>query len=138
MADAARDIGGVTLDLHAPAAPVAGLAASHVGVDGLAVELEARRDALDDAGQARAVRLARRDELQRHSAPESTGESRALLDGHARPERRDARLVASGPTHELLVARRGGDGRRAGALQDALARHVAVLEHAAVSACLGA
>ena len=69
VADPAGDLRAVALDLHPPAAAVAELAARHVAVDRLAVELEARGQALDDAGQAGAVRLAGGDELQRHRAP---------------------------------------------------------------------
>ncbi len=58
MTDAARDLGRVALDLHAPAAAVAELAARHVGVEILRAQLQARGQALDDAGQAGAVRLA--------------------------------------------------------------------------------
>ena len=66
VADAGRDEGAVGLDLHAAAAAVAELAARHVAVDRLAVELEPGGQALDDAGQARAVGLARGDHPQRH------------------------------------------------------------------------
>ena len=49
VADARSDLGGVPLDLHAPAAAVTELSARHVAVDGLAVELEPRGQSLDDA-----------------------------------------------------------------------------------------
>ena len=55
VAHAARDLRGVLLDLHPPAPAVAELAAGHVGVDGLEVELEAGGQPLDHAGQAGAV-----------------------------------------------------------------------------------
>ena len=58
MADAARHLDLVALDLHPPAAAVAELAAGKIAVERVAVELEAGRQPLDDAGQARAVRLA--------------------------------------------------------------------------------
>ena len=60
MADAGRDLGGVLLDLHAPAAAVAELAPGHVAVDRLLIELEAGGQALDHAGQAGAVATPRR------------------------------------------------------------------------------
>ena len=55
--DPRADLDRVLLDLHAPAAAVAELAASHVAVDPLAVELEARGQALDDRDEPRAVRF---------------------------------------------------------------------------------
>ncbi len=58
MAHAAGDLGAVALDLHAPAAAVAELAARHVRVDVLGREREPRGQALDDARQAGAVGLA--------------------------------------------------------------------------------
>ncbi len=58
MAHAAGDLGAVALDLHAPAAAVAELAARHVAVEVLGGQLQARGQPLDDARQARAVRLA--------------------------------------------------------------------------------
>ena len=83
VAHPAGDLRAVALDLHPPAAAVAELAARHVAVDRLAVELEARGQALDDAGQAGAVRLAGGDELQRHRAPK-------CMDGFRRARRRRA------------------------------------------------
>ena len=74
MADAGGDLGAVALDLHAPAAAVAELAARHVAVDRVAVELEPGGQALDDAGQARAVGLPGGDDAQRHAGnPTSRG-----------------------------------------------------------------
>src|SRR3954470_1164301 len=64
VADPGGDLRAVALDLHAPAAAVAELAARHVAVDRLAIELEAGGQPLDDAGQAGAVRLAGGDELE--------------------------------------------------------------------------
>ena len=55
VADAGGDLGAVALDLHAPAAAMAELTARHVAIDRGKVELEACGQALDDAGQARAV-----------------------------------------------------------------------------------
>ena len=66
VADAGGDLGGVALDLHPPAAAVAELAARHVAVDGLGVELEAGRQALDHAGQAGPVGFPGGDHAQRH------------------------------------------------------------------------
>ena len=68
VAHPAGDLGGVALDLHAPAATVAELAARHVVVQILRAQLEARRQALDDAGQAGAVRLAGGDQTEAHAA----------------------------------------------------------------------
>ena len=67
VADAGGDLGGVLLDLHAPAAAVAELAARHVVVDRVAVELEARGEALDDGGEAGPVALPGGDDAQRHA-----------------------------------------------------------------------
>ncbi len=67
VADAPGDLGGVALDLHPPAAAVAELAARHVLVQILRAHLEARGQALDDAGQAGAVRLAGGDQTERHA-----------------------------------------------------------------------
>ena len=58
MADAGADLDRVGLDLHPPAAAVAELAARHVAVERLAVELEPGGHALDDRDQPGAVRLA--------------------------------------------------------------------------------
>ena len=66
---AARDLGRVALDLHAPSAAVAELAARHVAVEVLGAQLEARGQALDDAGQAGAVRLAGGYQTERHLRP---------------------------------------------------------------------
>ena len=49
VAHPARHLGSVLLDLHAPAAAVAELAAGEVGVDALGAQLEARGQPLDDA-----------------------------------------------------------------------------------------
>ena len=57
VADAGADLGGVLLDLHPAAAPVAELAPRHVAVERLAVELEPRGHALDDRRQSGAVGL---------------------------------------------------------------------------------
>jgi len=57
VADAGADLGAVLLDLHPAAAAVAELAARHVAVERLAVELEARGHALDDRRQSRAMGL---------------------------------------------------------------------------------
>ena len=125
VAHAAGDLGAVALDLHAPAAPVAELAARHVAVDRLAVELEARGQALDDARQAGAVRLAGGDELQRHRAPK-------CMDGLRAARRRRA---ASAQTGRPGQGARGVGGRGGGGAVDRGAR-LALLgradEHAAV------
>ncbi len=69
VADAGRDLGRVALDLHAPAAPVAELAARHVGVEILGAQRETRGQALDDAGQTGAVRLAGGYQAEGHFRP---------------------------------------------------------------------
>jgi hypothetical protein len=68
VADAPRGLGRVALDLHAPASAVAELAAGHVAIEILGADLKARGQTLDDAGQAGAVRLAGRDETDRHGS----------------------------------------------------------------------
>ena len=67
VADAGGDLGGVALDLHAPAAAVAELAPRHVVVDRLAVELEPGGQAFDDGGEAGPVALPGGDDAQRHA-----------------------------------------------------------------------
>ena len=69
MTDAARDLGRVALDLHAPSPAVAELAARHVGVEVLRAQLQTRGQALDDAGKAGAVRLAGGDQSGAPCAP---------------------------------------------------------------------
>ena len=66
VAHAGGDLGAVALDLHPPAAAVAELAAGHVAIDRGKVELEARRETLDDAGQAGPVGFPGGDDAQRH------------------------------------------------------------------------
>jgi hypothetical protein len=66
VADAGGELRGVGLDPHAPAAAVAELAAREVAVDRRAVELEPRRDALDDGGEPRPVGFPGGDDAQRH------------------------------------------------------------------------
>ena len=83
VADAGGDLGGVALDLHAPAAAVAELAARHVGVDRLQVELEARGEPLDDAGEAGAMRLPGGDQAQRHARKLRRRRARARRRGVA-------------------------------------------------------
>ena len=67
MAHPGGDLGAVALDLHPPAAAVAELAAGHVAIDRGEVELEARGQALDDAGQAWTVGFPGGDDAQRHA-----------------------------------------------------------------------
>ena len=66
VADAARHLRAIALDLHAPAAAVPELTACHVAVQLLGCQLEARGQALDDAGEAGAVRLAGGCHAERH------------------------------------------------------------------------
>jgi hypothetical protein len=63
---ATRELSAIALDLHAPAATVAELATRHVTVEILPSQLEARRQALDDARKTRAMRLAGGYETERH------------------------------------------------------------------------
>ena len=82
MAHAGADLDRVALDLHPPAAPVTELAASHLAVEALAVELEARGKALDDRDQAGAVRLAGGCEAKRcHRAANPSGAASAAPAG---------------------------------------------------------
>src|SRR5439155_5305931 len=67
VADPTDDLRAVALDLHAPPASVTELAARHVPVEILGRDLEARRQALEDARQARTVRLAGGCETKRHT-----------------------------------------------------------------------
>ncbi len=68
MANAGRDLGAVALDLHAPAAAVAELAARHVLVDVLAEQAQPGGQSLDDACQSGAVRLAGGDQSELHGS----------------------------------------------------------------------
>jgi hypothetical protein len=65
VADARGDVDAIALDLHPAATAVAELPAGHVAVEQLALELQARGQALDDAGQAGPVGLTGGDEMQR-------------------------------------------------------------------------
>ena len=56
--DAAQDLHLVPLDLHPPAATVAGLPPGQVAVDRLHIHLQSRRQPLHDGNQARAVGFA--------------------------------------------------------------------------------
>ena len=67
VTDARRDLGGVALDLHAPAAAVAQLSPGHVLVEIARRDHEPCGQTLDDAGQARAVRLAGGYQTERHT-----------------------------------------------------------------------
>ena len=83
VAHAGADLDRVALDLHPAAAPVAELAAGHLAVEALAVELEARGKALDDRDQAGPVRLAGGCEAERVIAPPTLA-AREPLPGGAR------------------------------------------------------
>ena len=67
--DPARHLDSVALDLHPTAAAMSELASLKVAVERVAVELEPGRHPLEDARQARAVRLAGGCEAERHCAP---------------------------------------------------------------------
>ena len=58
VTESAQDLGIVTLDLLARAAPVAGLPAGEVAAERLAIDLEARWQARDDGGDSRPVGFA--------------------------------------------------------------------------------
>ena len=64
VADAGGDLGAVLLDLHAPAAAVAALAAGHVDGDVVLGEGQAGGEALDEGGEALAVALAGGEEAE--------------------------------------------------------------------------
>ncbi len=80
VAHARRHLGAVALDLHATAAAVAQLAPRQVAVELVLVQLQARGQALDDAGQAWAVGFAGCDQAQHGAA--------SLEEGHCSPPRR--------------------------------------------------
>ena len=64
--DAARNLDLVALDLHPAAPAVAELASGEIAVQRVAVERQARRQSLEDAGQSRAVGLSGGCQAQRH------------------------------------------------------------------------
>ena len=106
VAHAGRDLGRVALDLHAPAAAVAELAARHVGVEVLRAQLQARRQTLDDAGQAGAVRLAGGYQAERHLRPSLFADGLSAVAAHAwrRGRSRGERRMAG--EHEAAAPRR--------------------------------
>ncbi len=79
VADACRDLGGVALDLHTPAATVPQLAARHVLVEVLGSNLKTRGQALDDAREPRPVRLTGCDQTERHVASLFAAPSQPLI-----------------------------------------------------------
>jgi hypothetical protein len=85
VADARRDLRRVGLDLHPAAAAVAELAAREVAVEVLGGDLEAGRQALQDAGQARPVRLACGDEAEAHGPGTLRTGSRQVPPLHRQP-----------------------------------------------------
>src|SRR5205085_6380758 len=96
--DARRYLGAVGLDLHPAAPAVAELATREVAVDVLGPQLEARGEAFHDRREARAVRLPRRCEAERHDAPSLVTERRSTSTGRARgPGRRRRRPAARLP-----------------------------------------
>ena len=102
MPHAGADLDRVALDLHPPAAPVAELAARHLAVEALAVELEARGKALDDRDQAGAVRLAGGCEAKRRHRAANPSDARgallrALPPGRATAGRARAALARACP-----------------------------------------
>ena len=98
MTHAGADLDRVALDLHPAAAPVAELAASHLAVEALAIELEARGKPLDDRDQAGAVRLAGGCEAERVIAPPTPSAAEAVSCGRLRPGSRERRSrTALGP-----------------------------------------
>ena len=66
-------MGLVALDLHAPAAAIAALAASQVLVEVLLGEPKAGGHAVDDGGEGLAVGLAGREKAERHVRPRYFG-----------------------------------------------------------------
>lgn len=63
----------VALDLHPPTAPVAELAAGKIAIDRFALDRKTRWEALEDAGQARAMGFTGSGQTQRHLALKVTG-----------------------------------------------------------------
>jgi len=57
VADASADVDPVLLDLHSAATAMTELTPCQITVESLTLQDQARRQALDDAGQAGAVRL---------------------------------------------------------------------------------
>ena len=112
VADAGGDLRGVPLDLHPPAAAVAELAARHVAVDRLAVELEPGGQALDDGGEARAVALPGGDDAQRHARkPIRLPGADAEGKGPARLEAGDGAQARRAADGTARAARPAGSGR---------------------------
>jgi hypothetical protein len=58
MPDASGDLGLVALDLHPPTPPIAELTTGKLAIARVAVEFQAGRQTLDDAGQPGAMRHA--------------------------------------------------------------------------------
>ena len=102
--DAAQDLDRVALDLHASAAPVSALAAPQLGVDGRAVDRQARRQPLEQHRQ-RVDRVVDIDWpiLFDRTAPHRPGEHGCDVDGLIRQksvlrrEEHAARRALSGP-----------------------------------------
>ena len=71
-ANAGDDVRGVLLDLLATAPTMATLPASQIQNQIFFAKRQARRNAVEDDGQPLAMRLARREEAQRHTATAPT------------------------------------------------------------------
>jgi hypothetical protein len=69
VTNASSDLGAIGLDLHATATTMAELAAGQIAINCVLLELETGRNALNDAGQTRAVALASGDHSKRHGRP---------------------------------------------------------------------
>ena len=74
VADPARHIGAITLDLHPPTASVTQLTAGQVAIYLLTLKPQACRQAFDDARQAGTVRFTGGGQLQGHT-PRLRGKS---------------------------------------------------------------
>ena len=94
VANSAGDLRCVALDLHAAAATVAELAPSHVRIEVLRCDLKASRQALDDASQARAMRLA--------GGCQSKAHERSLFAG---PRATGRRLPATHPDADTCIGK---------------------------------
>ena len=104
VADPGADLDRVALDLHPAAAAMAELAARHVAVERLAIELEPGRQALDDRDQPGAVRFARCREPQSHAGSVDGARTRSRSGRCAGSQSRDT-IATSAPS-----ARNGAKG----------------------------
>jgi hypothetical protein len=69
VAHSGADLDRIALDLHSPPAAVAQLAARHIAIERIAIELEPGRQAFDDRDEPGPVRFSGRCEAEAHGAP---------------------------------------------------------------------